>query len=91
MAGDSRLVVRHGQPGEGCSAIVLTDHLCNAGGTLPGLDFNADIVGDAQGIGRDILRLQDADTRSQARACGHRGEIANPVGAVIQGIFQSVR
>ena len=34
----------------------LPDHLCNTGGTLATLDFDGDLVGDAQCIRRHVLR-----------------------------------
>ena len=60
------------------SAIMLTDHLCDAGGTLPALDFNADIVRNAQGVGWHILGLHDAYAGSKAGARGDREVLEHP-------------
>jgi len=49
----------------GNSAIMLTDHLCDTGGTLPPFDLNSHLVGDAQRVRRHILCRRDGDTPSQ--------------------------
>jgi hypothetical protein len=46
---------------------MLTDHLSNASWTLPALDLDVNLVGDAQGIGRHIFCLQNIDTRARKR------------------------
>jgi hypothetical protein len=47
------------------SAIVLTNHLCNTGGSLATLDFDGDFVGDAQRIRWHVLCCRDGDTPPQ--------------------------
>jgi len=78
-----------GKPGapKPTSPIVHRNHFGDASRPLTAFDFNCDIIGDPQPVGRRIICCLDEDSAAQPRVSGYWSQVPNAIGTVIYGIL----